>query len=85
MELAPLVTLGLSIGLSGLSRAELAEVLCCPWGDMGKEFHFHTAKGLAWGIGVSKSMQDYLVEIRPTPQGNVKKDHWICGCGFSHA
>lgn len=48
MELAALVSLRLALGVLRLPRAELAEVLCSPGGDMGEELHFHAAEGLAW-------------------------------------
>lgn len=42
MEFAPLVALGLSLGVLALAGAKLAEILCGSWGDIGKQLHFHS-------------------------------------------
>lgn len=48
MELTSLVALRLSLGVLALTGAELTEILCCSRGDIGEQFHFHPAQGLAY-------------------------------------
>jgi hypothetical protein len=47
MEFTPLVTLGFTLSILGLSGAELAEVFCGAGGNGSEEFHFYAAEGFA--------------------------------------
>lgn len=54
MEFTPLVPLRFSPRVLALTGAELAEVFCGAWGDVGEELHFYAAEGFTWDkLGVS--------------------------------
>lgn len=47
VEFTAFVALGISLGVLGLPRAELAKVLCGLGGRVGEELHLHPAQRLS--------------------------------------
>jgi len=63
VELAALVALRSSLGVLGLARAELSEVLGCLGGYVCEELHFDAAEGFPWyEFDVRWSGEDIVVQ-----------------------